>query len=354
MLFIMFVEFIFQKVIPLQINKTPIFFIICNFIWLLFLFAFYAYLWRVPGIFSSIFVFVLVLIAISFFTLLERKVLGYIQLRKGPNKVGLLGLLQPFADAIKLFTKEVNIPLVSNRIPFIISPSIGLLLAFLLWIIYPSNSPTWIFSFGILIFLCVSSLGVYTILVSGWTSNSKYSLLGCVRGVAQTISYEVSISLVLLSCLIIFGSFNFIYIYQYGYIGSLLLFFPLASIWFITILAETNRTPFDFSEGESELVSGFNTEYSGFTFALIFIAEYINIIYISLVTSLIVICFFRFNDLKNLELIFYCLIFSFIFIWIRGSFPRTRYDLLIGLTWKSFLPGSLTIIIFIIFIVNFI
>ena len=295
---------------------------------------------------SSFIVYLIVLISISFFTLLERKVLGYIQLRKGPNKVGIMGLLQPFADALKLFSKEVNKPRISNITPFLISPSIRLFLALILWFIYPRRSPVFIISFGILLFLCVSRLRVYATLASGWTSNSKYSLLGSLRGVAQTISYEVSISLILLSCLIIVRRLNFINIYEYIIFGAFFIFPPLFLIWFTTTLAETNRTPFDFAEGESELVSGFNTEYRGATFALIFMAEYLNILVIGLFSSLIFIGFISFGVVKDVLLIFYTLFFSFIFIWVRGSFPRIRYDRLINLTWKGFLPFSLGIIIF--------
>lgn len=162
--------------------------------------------------------------------------------------------------------------------------------------------------------MCISSLSVYVTLIAGWTSNSKYALLGSLRSIAQTISYEVSISLILLSCLIVFGNLNFIYIFKYNFLGVFFLFFPLFLVWFTTMLAETNRTPFDFAEGESELVSGFNTEYRGAIFALIFIAEYLNILVISLFSSLIFISFFNFNIIKDLILIFYTLLFAVFFI----------------------------------------
>ena len=297
------------------------------------------------GFLGSFFVYLMVLISISFFTLLERKILGYAQLRKGPNKVGFMGLLQPFSDALKLFTKELNVPIISNVTPFLFSPVIGLFLALILWFIYPSSSCVSVVSFSVLLFLCVSSLSVYVTLIAGWSSNSKYALLGSLRRVAQTISYEVSMSLILLRCLIAFGSLNFIYIFRYNYIGVSLLFFPLFLIWFTTTLAETNRTPFDFAEGESELVSGFNTEYRSFTFALIFMAEYLNILIISLLSSLFFIRFFNFNIFKDVFIIIYTLFLSIIFIWIRGSFPRIRYDRLIDLTWKVFLPFSLCVMV---------
>lgn len=293
----------------------------------------------------SFFVYLIVLIAISFFTLLERKVLGYAQLRKGPNKVGILGLLQPFADALKLFTKELIIPKLSNLVPFLFAPLMGLFLALILWFIYPSSSPVFLVTFGILLFLCVSRLRVYTTLAAGWSSNSKYALLGSLRSIAQTISYEVRIALILLSCLFILGSLNFILIFDINYVGAFFLCMPLFFIWFTTTLAETNRTPFDFAEGESELVSGFNTEYSRATFALIFIAEYLNILVIRLFSSILFIRFFRVGILKDILLILYTLFFSFVFIWVRGRFPRIRYDRLMNLTWKGFLPFSLGVII---------
>lgn len=294
----------------------------------------------------SLFVYLIVLIAISFFTLLERKVLGYIQLRKGPNKVGILGLLQPFADALKLFSKELIIPNLSNVFPFLFAPVIGLFLALILWFIYPRRSPVFLVTFGVLLFFCVSSLRVYTTLIAGWSSNSKYALLGALRSIAQTISYEVRMALILLRCLFILGSLNFISIFQINYVGICFLCFPLFFIWFTTTLAETNRTPFDFAEGESELVSGFNTEYRRATFALIFIAEYLNILVIRLFSRILFMGFFRTGFIKDIFLILYTLVFSFIFIWVRGRFPRMRYDRLINLTWKGFLPFSLGVIIF--------
>jgi len=297
----------------------------------------------VSRILSCFFIYLIVLISMSFFTLLERKVLGYIQLRKGPNKVGFIGVLQPFSDALKLFRKELRIPRISNIYPFLISPVLGLILALMLWYIYPSSSFIYAINFRVFIFLCISSLRVYRTLVAGWTSNSKYSLLGSLRRVAQTISYEVRMSLVLLRCLCCFMRLSYSYIYIYNFIGIFFLFMPLFFIWFTTTLAETNRTPFDFAEGESELVSGFNTEYRRATFALIFMAEYLNIIAIRLFSSLFFMPFFGVRMVKDLILMLYALFFSFIFIWVRGRFPRIRYDLLINLTWKGFLPFSLCV-----------
>lgn len=285
--------------------------------------------------------YVIILLAIAFFTLLERKGLGYFQIRKGPNKVGIAGLPQPLADALKLFTKEVSIPTLSNTVPFIIAPSAGLFLALILWILYPHAYPLFFIAFGTIFFLCVSRINVYTTLGAGWSSNSKYSLLGALRGIAQTISYEVRITLILLSALIALSSLNFNDIFNSQLTPISLLCLPLLFTWFTTTLAETNRTPFDFAEGESELVSGFNTEYRRGLFALIFIAEYINIIIISLLTALFFFSFPVSPIVSPLIISGATTALAFTFIWVRASYPRIRYDRLIQLTWKGFLPFSL-------------
>lgn len=300
-----------------------------------------------PFIFSFIISFIIVLIAIAFYTLIERKFIGYFQLRKGPNKVSLIGLPQPFADAIKLFTKEQNKPSIINKYLFIIAPITGLILALLLWVIFPHSHASIFISFGILYFLCVSRINVYATFISGWCSNSKYALLGALRGVAQTISYEVSIALILLRALFILQSIDLSLISSYSYAWIILCIIPLAVIWFITNLAETNRTPFDLAEGESELVSGFNTEYRARIFALIFIAEYTNILLISIIT---VILFSGTNPIElitDYSLIIKTIFVATLFIWIRCTLPRIRYDKLIYLTWKVFLPISLTTLIII-------
>ena len=291
-----------------------------------------------------LFIYLIVLLGMSFFTLLERKALGYFQLRKGPNKVGVIGIFQPFADALKLFTKEINFPGVSNYLSFIVAPVLRLGLALVLWYIYPRFSPSFILKFGVLLFICVSRLRVYTILAAGWSSNSKYALLGALRSIAQTISYEVSISLIMLGSLVLLCSLDFVILYYYIYIRVFFLCFPLFFVWFCTILAETNRTPFDFSEGESELVSGFNTEYRRGTFALIFMAEYLNILVISLFSVVLFFPVVNIGIFIDLFIIFFVLILSFLFVWVRGTLPRIRYDLLIYLTWKGFLPFSLGVL----------
>ena len=290
--------------------------------------------------------YVLALLAIAFYTLLERKALGYFQNRKGPNKVSLIGIPQPLADALKLFTKEISRPTFSNLTPFLISPIGRLFLALILWSIYPYLSSRFFITFGALFFLCVSRLNVYTTLGAGWASNSKYSLLGALRGVAQTISYEVRIALILLGALIISLTININLILSYQLTWPLIIIFPLAVTWFVTTLAETNRTPFDFAEGESELVSGFNTEFRRGPFALIFIAEYARILVIRLLSTI----FFIPQSLSSFLIVIQTIIPAFLFIWIRASYPRIRYDRLIALTWKAFLPIVLSILVLIVII----
>nr|UPY81536.1 NADH dehydrogenase subunit 1 [Exhyalanthrax sp.] len=292
---------------------------------------------------GSLLLIICVLVGVAFLTLLERKVLGYIQIRKGPNKVGLMGILQPFCDAIKLFTKEQTYPVLSNYISYYFSPVISLFLSLLVWMCMPFFVKLYSFNLGILFFLCCTSLGVYTVMVAGWSSNSNYALLGGLRAVAQTISYEVSLALILLSFVFLVGSYNFVDFYYYqSYIWFLVILFPMALVWFTSCLAETNRTPFDFAEGESELVSGFNVEYSSGGFALIFMAEYASILFMSMLFSVIFLGCDVYSFLFYLKLLF----ISFAFIWARGSLPRFRYDKLMYLAWKSFLPFSLNYLMF--------
>ena len=296
---------------------------------------------------SFILSYLLALIAIAFYTLIERKFLGYFQLRKGPNKVGLAGIPQPFADAIKLFVKEQSNPTPSNQIPFTVAPILGLILTLILWAIYPHSHQATFLTFGALYFLCVSRINVYTTFIAGWCSNSKYALLGALRGIAQTISYEVSISLILLSALILHQQIDLtlISINTLSWISLMLL--PLAIIWFITNLAETNRTPFDFAEGESELVSGFNVEYRRGMFALIFIAEYANILIIRLLTVVLFTGTIQYAFIMDFNLVIKTIVLAIAYIWIRATLPRIRYDNLMYLTWKGFLPLRLARIIII-------
>ena len=284
-----------------------------------------------------------VLVSVAFFTLLERKILGYIQSRKGPNKVGVIGLLQPFADAVKLFSKEQTFPTISNIIPYYLSPIFSLFIALVSWIVAPSILGSIDFELGVLFFLCCTRVRVYSIVRAGWSSNSKYSLLGCLRAVAQTISYEVRLALILLGTLFLVGGLDFSLFSTFQrYIWFMFIATPLALLWFGTCLAESNRTPFDFAEGESELVSGFNTEYSAGGFALIFIAEYASILFLSL---LFCVVFLGGRD-ERLYWFLKIVFIGFCFVWVRGTLPRFRYDKLIHLAWKSFLPVALNYCVF--------
>nr|YP_010729934.1 NADH dehydrogenase subunit 1 [Parnassius hardwickii]WEF74844.1 NADH dehydrogenase subunit 1 [Parnassius hardwickii] len=284
-----------------------------------------------------------VLIGVAFLTLLERKVLGYIQIRKGPNKVGYMGILQPFSDAIKLFTKEQIFPIYSNYMSYYFSPIISFILSLMVWMLIPYYFNMISFNLGILFFLCCTSMGVYTVMVAGWSSNSNYSLLGGLRAVAQTISYEVSLALIMLSSIVLIMDFNMMkfFIYQ-DLVWFFFLMLPLSMCWISSSLAETNRTPFDFAEGESELVSGFNIEYSSGGFALIFLAEYSSILFMSMLFVLLYMGGYSMSLLFYLKLVF----ISFLFIWVRGTLPRYRYDKLMYLSWKSYLPISLNYLLF--------
>lgn len=286
---------------------------------------------------------VCVLVRVAFLTLLERKVLGYIQIRKGPNKVGIIGIPQPFCDAIKLFTKEQTYPLISNYISYYFSPIFSLFLSLICWLCIPFFIKLFSFNLGILFFLCITSLRVYTIMIAGWSSNSNYALLGSLRSVAQTISYEVSLALILLSFIFLIGDYNFINFFHYQkYLWFIVLLFPIILVWISISLAEINRTPFDFAEGESELVSGFNIEYRSGGFALIFLAEYSSILFIRMLFVLIFLGGDLFSFIFYIKLTF----LSFFIIWVRGSLPRFRYDKLIYLAWKGFLPLSLNYLLF--------
>nr|YP_010000729.1 NADH dehydrogenase subunit 1 [Orthonyx spaldingii]QOD96641.1 NADH dehydrogenase subunit 1 [Orthonyx spaldingii] len=288
-----------------------------------------------------------ILIAVAFLTLVERKILSYMQGRKGPNIVGPFGLLQPLADGIKLFIKEPIRPSTSSPILFTATPILALLLAISIWTPLPLPFPLADLNLGLLFLLAMSSLAVYSILWSGWASNSKYALIGALRAVAQTISYEVTLAIILLSIILMSGS------YTLGGLAitqePLYLFFscwPLAMMWYISTLAETNRAPFDLTEGESELVSGFNVEYAAGPFALFFLAEYANIMLMNTLTAIIFFnpsMFHPPQELFPMILALKVLLLSTGFLWIRASYPRFRYDQLMHLLWKNFLPLTLAL-----------
>nr|YP_010164094.1 NADH dehydrogenase subunit 1 [Scopimera intermedia]QRK27409.1 NADH dehydrogenase subunit 1 [Scopimera intermedia] len=297
----------------------------------------------VVEIVSYLVLIVCVLIGVAFVTLLERKILGYIQIRKGPNKVGYMGILQPFSDAVKLFTKEQVVPTMSNFLVYYLCPVFSLFISLLVWVVVPYETGLMSFNLSILFFLCCLSMSVYSTMVAGWSSNCKYSLLGSLRAVAQTISYEVSLALILLSFVMLIGGFNLELFnkYQAG-LWFLLIATPLSMVWFSSCLAETNRTPFDFAEGESELVSGFNTEYGAGGFALIFMAEYASILFMSVLFVIL------FLGSSPFSVFFYVksVMIAFAFVWVRGTLPRFRYDKLMYLAWKSYLPMSINYLIF--------
>ena len=299
-----------------------------------------------------------ILLAVAFFTLVERKVMGTIQRRRGPNVVGFWGLLQPFADAVKLIIKESIIPSSANQLLFIFAPILTLFLSLLGWAAIPvTNYSSFLdINIGILYIFAISSLGVYGIIISGWSSNSKYAFLGSLRSAAQMVSYEVSIGLIIITVVLCAGSLNLSEIvYSQETIWYGIPLFPLFLMFFVSALAETNRPPFDLPEAEAELVSGYNVEYSAVGFALFFIGEYANIL---LMSSLCVILFMGGwlppfdNEILNLvPAIFWFVLklnlVTFTFVWVRASFPRYRYDQLMRLGWKVFLPLSIGWVFFV-------
>nr|YP_009142701.1 NADH dehydrogenase subunit 1 [Gekko chinensis]AKI30046.1 NADH dehydrogenase subunit 1 [Gekko chinensis] len=283
-----------------------------------------------------------ILLAVAFLTLLERKLLGYMQLRKGPNIVGPYGLLQPVADGVKLFLKEPLHPTTSSTTLFILMPTLALLLALLIWTPLPMPKPLLNLNLGLLMILSISSLSVYSILWSGWASNSKYALIGALRAVAQTISYEVTLGIILLSLITLTGGFTMqMFLTTQEPAWLITCSWPLTMMWYISTLAETNRAPFDLTEGESELVSGFNVEYAAGPFAMFFLAEYANIIMMNTMTCILFLCPNTMSELFTLNLMTKAIILTLGFLWARASYPRFRYDQLMHLVWKNFLPMTL-------------
>ena len=296
------------------------------------------------------------LIFIAYLTYFERKVIGFMQLRKGPNVVGPFGLLQPFADGIKLLTKETIVPSNSNKFLFILSPIITFTLALIAWAVIPVDNGIVLsnINVGIMYIVAVSSLSVYGIIMAGWASNSRYAFLGSLRSAAQMISYEVSIGLIIINILITVGSLNLseIVLAQKN-VWYFLPHFPMFIVFFISTLAETNRAPFDLPEAEAELVAGYNVEYSSLSFGLFFLGEYGNMILMSSMTTILFLGGWLppvdneiFNQIPGFIWFFLKVSFLlFLFLWIRATLPRFRYDQLMRLGWKVFLPLSLSWVI---------
>nr|UDL72109.1 NADH dehydrogenase subunit 1 [Peltonotellus sp.] len=292
---------------------------------------------------SVFFMMIFILLGVAYFTLFERKILGYVQFRKGPNKVGFIGILQPFSDALKLFSKEYFYLIFGNYFIYFVVPILGLMISLLFWLIYPFFFNMISFVYGLMFFLCCSGIGVYIIMISGWCSNSTYSMLGSMRSVAQSISYEVCFFLIILCFVIFLETLNLIdFFFFQSNIWLVFTCFPLFLIFFSCCLAETNRSPFDFSEGESELVSGFNVEYSSFMFSLFFLSEYSNMMFM----SFFLVLFFFGGDFYSFFFFLKLIFFLFCFIWVRCTFPRYRYDKLMYLSWKCYLPLVLNYLFF--------
>jgi len=316
-----------------------------------------AYLWPLIWIVIKVLVIIVpVLLSVAYLTYFERKIIGSMQLRRGPNVVGPLGLLQPLADGAKLFLKETVIPSSANRAVFLIAPMLTFFLALASWAVIPFGEGMVLanINVGILYLFAISSLGVYGILMAGWASNSKYAFLGAMRSAAQMVSYEVSMGFVIITVLLCVGSLNLSAIVeaQRG-MWFIIPLFPMAVVFFISTLAETNRHPFDLPEAEAELVAGYNVEYSAMTFALFFLGEYANMILMCGMTTILFLGgWLPPFDIAPFNLIpgpiwfaFKIAALLFIFIWVRASFPRYRYDQLMRLGWKVFLPMSLAAVV---------
>lgn len=318
----------------------------------------WVYLWPVLWIVIKIlFLVVPLLIGVAYLTYAERKVIGAMHLRRGPNVVGPYGLLQPIADGMKLFFKETIIPTGANKVVFLVAPMLTFSLALIAWAVIPVGNGLVIanINVGVLYLFAISSLGVYGVLMAGWSSNSKYAFLGGLRSAAQMVSYEVSMGFIIITVLLVAGSLNLSDIVraQQETIWFVVPLFPMAVIFFITTLAETNRHPFDMPEAEAELVSGYNVEYSAMTFALFFLGEYANMILMAGMTTILflggwlpILDVAPFNWIPGpiwfaLKMAFVL----FIFIWVRATFPRYRYDQLMRLGWKVFLPISLAAVV---------
>ena len=310
-------------------------------------------LWRVVVVVAQIVAIVLpLLIAVAYLTYAERKVIGAMQLRKGPNLVGPFGLLQPMADGLKLFLKETILPTGANRAVFLIAPMLTFALSLVAWAVIPFDEG-WVLAdinVGILYLFAISSLGVYGIIMSGWASNSKYAFLGGLRSAAQMVSYEVSIGFVLVAVLLSAGSLNLTKVVEaQSHLWYIVPHFPIFVVFVISGLAETNRAPFDLPEAEAELVAGYNVEYAAMPFALFFLGEYANMFLMSAMTTILFLggwlAPFNVEPFTWIPGPFWFIgkicVVLFVFLWVRATFPRYRYDQLMRLGWKVFLPASL-------------
>uniref|UniRef100_UPI00315D53A2 NADH dehydrogenase subunit 1 n=1 Tax=Glauconome virens TaxID=457868 RepID=UPI00315D53A2 len=284
---------------------------------------------------------VLMLVAVAFFIVTERKGLGMVQLRQGPNKVSVKGILQAVADGVKLFKKEFSHPISCSSELFFLGPVVCFFCAYSLWILFPSSIGSISFELGLLFFLCISSFGVYGVFLTGWICDSRYSFLGAMRAVAQSVSYEVFLSTVLFLPLIFVGTFDLQVVREMSF-SYFLISQEVLVLWIICVLAETNRAPFDFVEGESELVAGYSVEYGGAGFALIALAEYSNIMFMSMITGILFLSSFMWSSFfGSMVMSFWMVFISYFIVWVRGVVPRFRYDLLMGLCWVVLLPLSL-------------
>lgn len=317
----------------------------------------------IENLLKSLSIILPILLSVAFVTLVERKIMGAAQRRLGPNVVGFFGILQPLADGVKLIFKETVLPAMANKFTFILAPMLTFLLSVFSWAVVPFGPGIVLadINLGILYLFAISSLGVYGIIISGWSSNSRYAFLGSLRSAAQMVSYEVSIGLILMTLFLCVGSLNLTAVILFQqYVWFVIPFFPLCLLFFISALAETNRPPFDLPEAEAELVSGYNVEYSAVGFALFFIGEYANLI---LMATLTVVLFFGgwlplpFLDLLPISPALWLglkvSLIIFLFVMVRVAYPRLRYDQLMQLGWKSFLPLSLAYLVLNSFVIFF-